>query len=45
MRAGEEVALGPYPPPPPGRMPPRPQGACAVPIYQGLVNSGWVPRG
>lgn len=24
---------------------PRPQGACVAPIYQGLVHSGWVPRG
>lgn len=24
---------------------PRPQGACAAPVYQGLDHSGWVPRG
>lgn len=47
-RGGEEGGggrAGPLPAPSPLSDAPRPQGACAAPVYKGLVHSGWVPRG
>lgn len=36
-RTGEEVALGPYPPPPPGRMPPVRRGPARRLSIKGLL--------
>lgn len=45
VKEGGRGRAGPLPAPSPLSDAPRPQGACAAPVYQGLVHSGWVPRG